>query len=291
MSRLTGVSARFGSAPVVLLLAASLGITALVTYEAQDAAREQKALAWRAIRAETAAAAERYRAAALLAQARGDAEPFASAWRSTPLLRVPAGGESGPALASQPNDSLLSVRVRMGRAEIFRSSPGYESEFRGAAGAGAGAGADGFAVEATLRQGVAERLLAGRLPTCRLGLLLPLLGANALLLGIAVQHYRRERERAQRRSEFVSGVSHELRTPLAQIRMFAETMLLDRMDRPDDRRRALGIITKETARLTGLIENILHFSRAERQAVAVRPEWTRVGAFVEEVVDGYRPLA
>ena len=42
---------------------------------------------------------------------------------------------------------------------------------------------------------------------------------------------RRERQLADLRSDFVSGVSHELRTPLTQIRMFSETLLLDRVRR------------------------------------------------------------
>jgi signal transduction histidine kinase len=273
------------TAPVVALLAASLAITALVTYEAQDAAREQKALAERAILAEAGAAAERFAAAVRLAEAEGAGSRFERAWGAGPLLRA-LPRDPGPAFVGG-NDSVLSVRVLEQGREVWRSAPQYAGGFRATAYDPAGP----LVVEATLRPGVADRLLAERMPTCRLGFLLPLLGANAVLLGLAVRRFGRERDEARRRSEFVSGVSHELRTPLAQIRMFAETMLLGRMERADDRQRALGIIVKETARLTALIENILQFTRAERHAVPARMEAAPAGALVEEIVEEYRPLA
>src|SRR5439155_1054094 len=76
---------------------------------------------------------------------------------------------------------------------------------------------------------------------------------------------RREYELARLRTDFVSGVSHELRTPLAQIRMFSETLLLGRVRSEEEGRRSLEIIDQEARRLTHLVENLLHFSRSERQ--------------------------
>jgi signal transduction histidine kinase len=274
-----------GTAPVVALLAASLAITALVTYEAQDAARAQKALAGRAVGAEAGAAAERFAAAVRLAEAQGAADPFDQAWRAGPLLRALPPDTTAPLAGG--NDVLLSIRVLERGRELWRSSPQYTGEFRGVT----HSSRSPRVTEATLRTGVAQRLLAERMPTCRLTFLLPLLAANAVLLGLAVRCFRHERDDARRRSDFVSGVSHELRTPLAQIRMFAETMLLGRMERADDRQRALGIIVKETARLTGLIENVLQFARGERHAVPAPAEVTAAGALVEEIVEEYRPLA
>ena len=274
-----------GTAPVVALLAASLAITALVTYEAQDAARAQKALAGRAVGAEAGAAAERFAAAVRLAEAQGAADAFDQAWRAGPLLRALPPDTTAPLAGG--NDVLLSIRVLERGRELWRSSPQYTGEFRGVT----HSSRSPRVTEATLRTGVAQRLLAERMPTCRLTLLLPLLAANAVLLGLAVRCFRHERDDARRRSDFVSGVSHELRTPLAQIRMFAETMLLGRMERADDRQRALGIIVKETARLTGLIENVLQFARGERHAVPAPAEVTAAGALVEEIVEEYRPLA
>ena len=58
-----------------------------------------------------------------------------------------------------------------------------------------------------------------------------------------------------------------LRTPLAQIRMFGETLLLGRVRSDEERRRSLEIIDQEARRLTHLVENLLHFSRSERQTI------------------------
>ncbi|MBU1739480.1 MAG: hypothetical protein KKG35_15230, partial [Proteobacteria bacterium] len=60
----------------------------------------------------------------------------------------------------------------------------------------------------------------------------------------------RLRELDRLKDEFVSTVSHELRTPLTSIRSFSEIL----QDNPElnqsERRRYLGIVVKETERLT-----------------------------------------
>jgi len=68
-------------------------------------------------------------------------------------------------------------------------------------------------------------------------------------------------ELAKLKSDIVSNVSHELRTPLALIRLYAETLELGRI--PDDAKKLeyYKIVRKESERLTGLINNILDFSR------------------------------
>jgi signal transduction histidine kinase len=58
-------------------------------------------------------------------------------------------------------------------------------------------------------------------------------------------------------------VSHDLKTPLSVIRMFGETLELGRV--PDDARRReyYRVITRESERLSRLIDNVLDFSRIE----------------------------
>ncbi len=93
------------------------------------------------------------------------------------------------------------------------------------------------------------------------GLLLLSLVAGGFVLFRAA---RRERLDALRKTDFVSNVSHELRTPLTSIRMFSELLAEDRISDPDRRRRALGTIASESARLSRLVEGVLDFSRLER---------------------------
>jgi Na+/proline symporter/nitrogen-specific signal transduction histidine kinase len=65
------------------------------------------------------------------------------------------------------------------------------------------------------------------------------------------------------KDEFVSIVSHELRTPLTSIRSFTE-ILHDNPQLPAaERARFLGIVIKETARLSRLIGQVLDVSRLE----------------------------
>ena len=89
---------------------------------------------------------------------------------------------------------------------------------------------------------------------------------GVLVLGIVVlmHHVSRELEINQFRADFVSSVSHELKTPLTLIRLYGET-LMDGEDCPEEeRQRYYGIITRESERLTHLIEKVLDFSRVER---------------------------
>jgi two-component system phosphate regulon sensor histidine kinase PhoR len=70
---------------------------------------------------------------------------------------------------------------------------------------------------------------------------------------------------AERSRNFVSAVSHELKTPLTAIRMYGE-ILSDNLV-PDDNKRQeyYRTITRESERLTRLIDNVLNLSRLERR--------------------------
>ena len=105
----------------------------------------------------------------------------------------------------------------------------------------------------------------------------------------------RQRERlTQLREDFVAGTSHELRTPLAQIRLFAETLRLDRVRSDDERTHALTVIEREARRLELLVENLLHTARGEqsdRGPLHFSPETLNVAALTREIVAEFAPLA
>ncbi len=83
------------------------------------------------------------------------------------------------------------------------------------------------------------------------------------------------------KDEFVSTVSHELRTPLTSIRAFTE-ILHDNPGLPTtERARLLGIVIKETERLTRLINQILDVSRLE----SGRTEWQESLVDMREVIE------
>src|SRR5436309_14557301 len=138
---------------------------------------------------------------------------------------------------------------------------------------------------------MAPKLVIGGMPRSNVPMLLSLLALTAGLVVAALLQLRREYELSRLRADFVSGVSHELRTPLAQIRMFSETLLLGRVRSDEERRRSLAIIDQEARRLTHLVENLLHFSPSQRRMAHITPEPTALAPLVQEVIDGFAPLA
>jgi signal transduction histidine kinase len=88
------------------------------------------------------------------------------------------------------------------------------------------------------------------------------------------------------KDDFVSTVTHELRTPLTSIRAFTQILHEDPDLEREQRMRFLGIITKETERLTRLINQVLDLAKIE----SGRAEWheSRVdlGEVIEDTVTG-----
>jgi two-component system phosphate regulon sensor histidine kinase PhoR len=66
------------------------------------------------------------------------------------------------------------------------------------------------------------------------------------------------------KSDFIANVSHELKTPLSLIRMFGEMVATGRHKGDEAAREYGAIITRESERLSHLIDNVLDFSRLER---------------------------
>lgn len=73
-----------------------------------------------------------------------------------------------------------------------------------------------------------------------------------------------ERRASRLKSDFIANVSHELKTPLSLIRMFGEMVATGRHKGPDAVKEYGGIITRESERLSHLIDNVLDFARLER---------------------------
>lgn len=94
----------------------------------------------------------------------------------------------------------------------------------------------------------------------------------------------------QMKNEFISSVSHELRTPLTAIKGWSETLL----SAPEDRQlteQGLDVIGKEAQRLSGLVEELLDFSRMVSGRMALRWEKLDVLAELEEALFLFRDRA
>jgi len=75
------------------------------------------------------------------------------------------------------------------------------------------------------------------------------------------------------RADFVTNASHELRTPLATLVGFIETLQTAAADDPKARSRFLGIMARESGRMSRLIDDLLSLSRIELDE-HVRPTGT-----------------
>lgn len=77
------------------------------------------------------------------------------------------------------------------------------------------------------------------------------------------RNIKKEIDLAKIKSDFVSNVSHEIRTPLSLISMYAETLQMKRIKEEEKKQKYYGIIYREAQRLSGIVNNILNFSRIE----------------------------
>ncbi len=119
---------------------------------------------------------------------------------------------------------------------------------------------------------------------------LPVLALVALSLaglGLLGWGVLRERHHAARRRAFVAEAAHELKTPAALIRLHADTLALERLPDPADRKRYLATIAAEADRLSNLVGKLLSFSRLEAGAAELAPADTDLAALVRRGVEGF----
>jgi signal transduction histidine kinase len=95
----------------------------------------------------------------------------------------------------------------------------------------------------------------------------------------------REAQLSRLKTDFVSLVSHELRTPLTSIRMFIDTLAMGRVKDPAEMQTVLDLLSKETTRLSAMIESVLDWSRIESGKKVYQKEPTPL-AMVVETADG-----
>lgn len=110
-----------------------------------------------------------------------------------------------------------------------------------------------------------------------------------VLIGTAavIRNIRITLKMAQLKSDFVSNVSHEIRTPLALIRMYAETLMLNRLPNEDKKKHYYEVIHHESGRLTYLVNNILDFSRIEANKKTYQFDKKELNEMVKHIYAGY----
>ncbi len=88
-------------------------------------------------------------------------------------------------------------------------------------------------------------------------------------------------------SELVSSVSHELRTPLTAITGWGETLLADPNIPREDFERGMGIMLSEARRLTGMVEELLEFTRIQDGRMTLNVELCDVRSDLEDTIFMY----
>ncbi len=108
----------------------------------------------------------------------------------------------------------------------------------------------------------------------------------------AINYMASELQSAQNlKNDFISSVSHELRTPLTAIRGWGETAKMSVGSDEELVNRGLDVVLNEANRLSGLVEELLDFSRMETGRLQVNTMPLNVTAILTESADMYAELA
>ena len=111
-----------------------------------------------------------------------------------------------------------------------------------------------------------------------------------MLLGVFLiaRDISRESETTRLKAEFVHNISHELKTPLTLIRLYGETLQRKQNLTNEERKEAYEIITKESERLSHMINNVLDFSRIEMGRKEFNFSKANLGKVIRDTLESYR---
>lgn len=93
------------------------------------------------------------------------------------------------------------------------------------------------------------------------------------------------------KNDFISLVSHELRTPLTAIKGWGETVQMSIGEDDEVVRHGVDVMLGEAERLSGLVEELLDFSRIESGKLTITPSLNDPVSIVGAVVDMYEEIA
>ncbi|MGI5863274.1 MAG: sensor histidine kinase [Myxococcales bacterium] len=110
------------------------------------------------------------------------------------------------------------------------------------------------------------------------------IGVGSALVGRAIF---KEAKLSRLKTDFVSSISHDLRTPLTSIRMFVETLAMDRVSKAESKE-CLALLARESERLTTMIERILDWARIESGRKVYRRLPVPARVLVDEALASFR---
>lgn len=115
-----------------------------------------------------------------------------------------------------------------------------------------------------------------------------ILGFTILVIGggvsIMTKGMVKEKKAVHARSQFVASVTHELRAPVGAIRLISDALHAGRLA-PEKKKEFHRLLSRESGRLSVLIENVMELARVEDGQRAVRKETLSVPELAEEVCE------
>lgn len=100
---------------------------------------------------------------------------------------------------------------------------------------------------------------------------------------IVLQDITKESKLEQMRRDFVANVSHELRTPISLIQGYAEAVIDQVGESPDQQKQFLQTIIEETERLKRLVEDLLELSRLQAGKIRLTIEPINLKEVIERI--------
>ena len=93
------------------------------------------------------------------------------------------------------------------------------------------------------------------------------------LLVIVITDVTNDRNNDKLKQEFIANASHELKTPITSITGFSEILLMNEDKYDEATKKYLKIINKESARMTGIVNDMLYLSNLqEREKLPIEIE-------------------
>lgn len=134
---------------------------------------------------------------------------------------------------------------------------------------------------------------ASRLIDLYTGMLIYLM-LGILLLNLAINFYRKQKEKAQLsdklKSAFLANMSHEIRTPMNGILGFAELLKKPGLTGAEQKD-YIAIIQKSSNRLLNIINDLIDISSIESGVVEVHPGETNINEQLEFIYQFFHPEA
>ena len=100
-------------------------------------------------------------------------------------------------------------------------------------------------------------------------------------------YWNKQNRLNQMQSNFVASVSHELKSPLASIQLYLETLKYQDVSR-EEGKEFVETMLSDTARLSGLIDNILQSSKADPKSMELQISKVDLGKFLSEIVKNHK---